>query len=336
MNDARIPCAPGRVPECSAAPSLSSGDRTIFVATAPIRSVAVACVALLAAVAPVSAQIVLPQPPAPRPAALEGRQVVVVTGSTSGLGREVALAMGARGAHVVVHGRNRERGLEVAQEIQAGPGSASYYGADFGSLAQVRALGEAILRDYERVDVLVNNAGIWLSGEDERRESADGLELSFQVNYLAGYLLTEMLLPIIPRSADSRIVNVASGAQTPIDFADPMIERNYSGGRSYGQSKLAQVMHALDLAEELQGTGINVNSLHPATLMDTNMVLSAGVTPRSSVEEGLEAVMNLIVPSDVGSGGYYNGTREGRANAQAYDAEARAALRSLSDELIGR
>jgi NAD(P)-dependent dehydrogenase (short-subunit alcohol dehydrogenase family) len=202
-------------------------------------------------------------------------------------------------------------------------------------LAQVRALGEALLRDYERVDVLVNNAGIWLSGDDERYESQDGIELSFQVNYLSGYLLTEMLLPIIPRSSASRIVNVASGAQAPIDFDDPMIERGYSGGRSYSQSKLAQVMHAIDLAAQLEGTGVRVNSLHPATLMDTNMVLSAGVTPRSSVEDGLEAVMNLIVSDDVGSGGYYNGTGESRANAQAYDVAARAALRSLSDELLG-
>jgi NAD(P)-dependent dehydrogenase (short-subunit alcohol dehydrogenase family) len=284
---------------------------------------------------PASAQIVLPQPPAPSPASLEGRQVVLVTGSTSGLGREVALAMGERGAHVIVHGRNRERGLEVAGEINAGAGSASFYGADFASLAQVRALGEAVLRDYERVDVLVNNAGIWLSGEDERYESQDGIELSFQVNYLAGYLLTEMVLPIVPRSGESRIVNVSSGAQTAIDFEDPMIERGYSGGRSYAQSKLAQVMHAFDLAEELEGTGITVNVLHPASLMDTRMVIEAGVTPRSSVDDGLEAVMNLIVREDLGSGVYYSGTRVSRADPQAYDEEARAALRRLSDDLIG-
>jgi NAD(P)-dependent dehydrogenase (short-subunit alcohol dehydrogenase family) len=295
----------------------------------------VAVAALLAATGSAAAQVVLPQPPAPRPAALEGRQVVLVTGSTSGLGREVALAMGERGAHVIVHGRNRARGLEVAQEIQAGPGTASFYAADFASLAQVRALGDAVLRDYERVDVLVNNAGIWLSGDDERHESQDGLELSFAVNYLSGYLLTKMLLPIIPHSADSRIVNVASGAQSPIDFDDPMIENRYSGGRSYGQSKLAQIMHAFDLAEELAGTGIKVNALHPASLMDTPMVIEAGVTPRSSVEDGLEAAMNLIVGSDLESGGYYNGTRASRANGQAYDEEARRALKRLSDELVG-
>jgi NAD(P)-dependent dehydrogenase (short-subunit alcohol dehydrogenase family) len=280
------------------------------------------------------AQQIMPEPAPPTGPVLEGRQVVLVTGSTSGLGREVARAMGERGAHVIVHGRSRDRGIEVVDEINAGPGSATFYAADFAVVAQVRALGEAVLRDFDRIDVLVNNAGIWLSGDDERHESEDGLELSFAVNYLSGYLLTEMLLPIIPRSPASRIVNVASGAQTPIDFEDPMIRNRYSGGRSYGQSKLAQIMHAFDLAAELDGTGIKVNALHPATLMDTNMVRSAGVQPRSSVEDGLEAVMNLIVPTDLGSGQYYNGTRESRANAQAYDAEARAALRRLSAELV--
>ncbi|MDH3206007.1 MAG: SDR family NAD(P)-dependent oxidoreductase [Gemmatimonadota bacterium] len=278
----------------------------------------------------------MPEPAPPSRQALQGRQVVLVTGSTSGLGREVALAMADRGAHVIVHGRNRERGMEVVDEIVAGAGTATFYAADFASLAQVRALGEAVLRDFDHVDVLVNNAGIWLSGDNERHESEDGLELSFAVNYLAGYLLTDMLLPLIPRTAGSRIVNVASGAQSPIDFDDPMIRNGYSGGRSYGQSKLAQILHAFDLAEELDGTGIKVNALHPATLMDTNMVRSAGVRPRSSVEDGLEAVLDLIVPVDLGTGGYYNGTRESRANAQAYDTAARASLRRLSDNLVGR
>ena len=259
-----------------------------------------------------------------------------MTGSTNGLGREVALAMAARGAHVIVHGRNRERGLEVVERIgAAGAGSASFYAADLGSIAQVRALGRAILRDYERIDVLVNNAGIWLSRDNTRRLSADGHELSFAVNYLSHFLLTRMLLPIIPESPTSRIVNVSSGAQTPIDFDDPMMEDGYSGRRSYAQSKLAQILHTFDLAEELEGTGIRVNALHPATLMDTNMVLSAGVRPRSSVQEGLEAVMNLIVSEDLGSGQYFDGLRVSRANRQAYDEEARAELRRLSEALLG-
>ncbi len=286
--------------------------------------------------AALTGQEIVSEPAAPSPGALAGRQVVLVTGSTSGLGRAVALALGERGAHVIVHGRSRERGIEVVEEINgSGPGSAAFYAADLASLDRVRALGEAVLRDYERVDVLINNAGIWLSGEDARRTSADGHELSFAVNYLSGFLLTRMLLPLVPGSPRSRIVNVSSVAQTPIDFDDPMIERGYSGGRSYGQSKLAQIMFTFDLASELESTGIRVNALHPATLMDTEMVRSAGVSPRTSVEEGREAVLSLVLSEDPGTGLYYNGTRAARANAQAYDEEARARLRVLSERLVG-
>src|SRR5262245_3781870 len=175
-----------------------------------------------------------------------GSPVVLITGSTDGLGREVARRMAAQGAHVIVHGRNRERGDALVAEIkQGGKGSAAFYAADLASLAEVRKLGEAILKDYPRMDVLVNNAGIWLT-QGSRQVSADGLELSFAVNYLSGYLLTRMLLPRLLQSPAARIVNVASVAQNPIDFDDVMLERNYSGGRSYGQSKLAQIMFTFD------------------------------------------------------------------------------------------
>ncbi|MFW6078315.1 MAG: SDR family NAD(P)-dependent oxidoreductase [Gemmatimonadota bacterium] len=263
-------------------------------------------------------------------------RVVLVTGSTSGLGREVALRLGAEGAHVIVHGRDRERGLEVVERIERdGPGSARFYRADFGSLADVRELADAILRDYDRLDVLVNNAGIWLRDTDERPLSEDGHELHFQVNYLAGYLLTHLLLPRLEASSPARIVNVASAAQRPIDFDDVMLEEGYSGSRAYAQSKLAQVIFTVDLARALEGAGVTVNALHPATLMNTAMVREAGVRARSTVEEGAEAVMHLIEAPDLGSGGYFDGTRPARANAQAYDEEAGRRLRELSRRLVG-
>lgn len=296
--------------------------------------------ALLALAVPpgtAAAQAVRAESGAPPPGGLEGRPVVLVTGSTNGLGREVALAMAATGAHIIVHGRDRDRGLEVVERIAAaGTGSASFHAADLGSMAEVRALGEAVLRDHDRLDVLVNNAGIWLTGETTRRMSVDGHELTFAVNYLSHFLLTRILLPIIPASPASRIVNVSSGAQAPIDFRDPMLAEGYTGSRAYAQSKLAQILFTLDLADELADREIRVNALHPATLMDTNMVLSAGVRPRSSVEEGLEAVMRLIISEEIGSGGYFDGLRPARAHAQAYDGEARARLRHLSEELTRR
>ena len=264
----------------------------------------------------------------------EGQRVVLVTGSTGGLGREVARALAANGDHVIVHGRDVERGSELVSEIEAqGKGSARFYTADLGSFDEVRALALAIGRDYGRLDVLVNNAGIWLEGP--RQVSTDGHELHFQVNYLSGFLLTRELLPLLRQSAPARIVNVSSIAQRPIDFDDVMLENGYSDGRAYAQSKLAQVMFTFDLAAELEGIGVAVNALHPATMMNTDMVLERGAQARSSVDDGAAAVLHLINGSDVGSGAYFNEMDPARANDQAYDQAARARLRELADRLTG-
>ena len=261
-------------------------------------------------------------------------RVILITGSTDGLGRQVALTLAGPGTHVIVHGRDRPRGEEVVRAVQAASGSARFYRFDLADLDQVREFAEGILSDYERLDVLVNNAGIWLQG-DNRRLSADGHELHFAVNYLSHYLLTRMLLPRIVASSPARIINVASGYQRRIDFEDVMLERGYDDGLGYAQSKLAQVMFTFDLARDLDGTGVTVNTLHPATMMNTTMVLSRGAVPRSSVEEGAAAVVNLVESTDVGTGRYFSGQRQARAHAQAYDPEARARLGRLSRELAG-
>ncbi|MEX2570952.1 MAG: SDR family oxidoreductase [Gemmatimonadota bacterium] len=260
--------------------------------------------------------------------------VILITGSTSGLGREVAIQLAATGARIIVHGRDAERGQEVVEEIERQGGSARLYRADLASLDEVRELANTILEDYDRLDVLINNAGLG-SAPAERLVSADGHELRFAVNYLSHYLLTRMLLPRIIESAPARIVNVASGAQTPIDFDDLMLERDFSGSRAYAQSKLAQILFTVDLAGELEGTSVIVTALHPATYMDTGMVRRAGVEPRSSVQEGAEAVINLATSAEVSSGQYFNGLRPARADSQAYDAHARAQLRRVSQDLTG-
>ncbi|MEJ2378094.1 MAG: SDR family NAD(P)-dependent oxidoreductase, partial [Pseudolabrys sp.] len=183
-------------------------------------------------------------------------------------------------------------------------------------------------------DILINNAGIGRA-DDRRQESADGYELRFAVNYLAGFLLTNLLLPLIKDSA--RIVNVSSAGQQAIDFDDVMLTRDYDGSRAYCQSKLAQIMFTIDLAEELDGTGVTVNALHPATYMDTHMVRARGVTPISTVDEGADAIMDLAA-GEAGakySGAYFNGQRKAQALAQAYDVEGRRRLKQISLELTG-
>lgn len=260
-------------------------------------------------------------------------KVVLITGSTDGLGREVARRVASRGATVIIHGRNQERGKAVVDEIaNEGKGSARFYAADLSSLAEVRTLAQSILRDYDRLDVLVNNAGIWIR---DRQVSKDGHELHFAVNYLSGFLLTRMLLPRLVSSAPSRVISVASVAQSPIDFEDVMLERPGRAAQGYGHSKLAQILFTMDLAEELKDKKVTVTALHPATMMDTSMVRGSGLQARTTVDEGAEAVMHQIVGTDIVSGQYYNGLKPAKANAQAYDEAARAKLRALSMKLTG-
>lgn len=264
-------------------------------------------------------------------------KTVLVTGSTDGVGRLVAIRLADQGAHVLVHGRDHHRGEQVLERIRAvGRGSAIFLPADLSALAEVRRLAEDVRQNCNRLDILVINAGIGSGGSAGKREtSQDGYELRFAVNYLSGFLLTQLLLPLMALRKGARIVNVSSLGQHPIDFEDVMLTHGYTGGRAYAQSKLAQIMFTFDLARELDPATITANCLHPATYMATTMVRQSGVTPISTVEEGAEAILSLAVSEKLAclSGEFYNGLRTAKANAQAYDDRAREQLRVLSMRL---
>jgi NAD(P)-dependent dehydrogenase (short-subunit alcohol dehydrogenase family) len=262
-------------------------------------------------------------------------RTIVITGATDGLGKGIASALAPTGARLVLHGRNEEKGQRLIEELRpSATGEFAFRRAELSSLGQVRSLAEALLEE-ERIDVLVNNAGVGTARP--REESADGYELTFAVNYLAPFLLTRELLPLIQRSAPSRIVNVSSAGQAPIDFADVMLERGYSGVQAYCQSKLALVMFTFDLAEELEGSGVTANCLHPGTYMPTNMVRDAGIKPATPLEDGIAATVRLIDSDEVEgvNGHYFDGTRESAPHPQAEDPDARRRLRELSQELTG-
>ena len=266
-------------------------------------------------------------------------KTVLITGSTDGVGRYVAAKLAAAGANILIHGRDETRAKTLIDEIRReGHGEATFYQADLSSLAGARKLAETVIAEHKRLDVFISNAGIGsMSLRSERQISADGHELRFAVNYLSGFLLARLLLPLLKASAPSRIVNVASLGQHALDFDDVMLTRGYTGTRAYAQSKLAQIMFTVDLAQELDGSGVTVNALHPATYMNTTMVREGGITPISTVEQGGEAILHLADGDDMAgkTGLFFNGMQPSKANPQAYDGTARQRLRTLSLQLAG-
>jgi NAD(P)-dependent dehydrogenase (short-subunit alcohol dehydrogenase family) len=195
-------------------------------------------------------------------------KVCVVTGATNGIGKETARALGEAGATVAFTGRNPDKGRRTLEELSASarhPQRMRYFGADFGELAQVRRLAETLHDAYDRIDVLVNNAGAIYT---RRFETGDGFEMTFQVNYLAPFLLTGLLFDMVRNAAPSRIVNVSSGAHLSghLAFADLQSERGYSGWRAYCQSKLANVLFTDELAHRAADMGVRANCLHPGTV----------------------------------------------------------------------
>ena len=267
---------------------------------------------------------------------ITGGKTILITASTDGVGRYIAERLAAKGWRIIVHGRDQTRGEAVVKRITQQRGEARFLAADLSSLAEVRSLADAVRRDGDGLDALVNNAGIGTSGA--RRElSADGFELRFAVNYLAGFLLTRLLLPMLESRNSARIVNVSSAGQQPIDFSDVMLTPGYSGVRAYCQSKLAQILFTVDLAKELAERDVTVNCLHPATYMDTTMVRLSGVQPISTVEQGGAAILQLVESVALAgrSGLYFSGIQESRADPQAYDEDARRRLRALSFNLVG-
>jgi NAD(P)-dependent dehydrogenase (short-subunit alcohol dehydrogenase family) len=262
-------------------------------------------------------------------------RAILITGATDGLGRAVADRAYREGWDVLAHGRSEEKLDALADEL---PGARTFR-ADLASLAEVAALADEVRAAADRLDVLLSNAGIGFTepGGGARVESADGHELRFAVNYLAGYSLIRRLLPLLIASAPARIVQVASAGQAPIDLDDVMLGRGYDGVRAYGQSKLAQIMLAFDLAAELDPGEVTATALHPGTYMPTKIVTAEGIAPVTPLEHGVDATWRLVADPalDGVSGVYFNQTREARPEGQALDADARRALHELSERLTG-
>lgn len=275
-------------------------------------------------------------------------EVVLVTGATSGIGRETARLLGERGATVLVHGRDRERGRTAVEEISEGPGDAALFVADLASLETVRELAGEVRECHDRLDVLVNNAGVFLQ---ERRESPDGHEFSFAVNHLAPYLLTHDLVDELLDS-EGRIVTTSSGLhhRGEMEFSDLMFEDGYSGMDAYARSKLANVLFTYELARRLEGTGVTANTLHPGAIPGSRfgrnlslpmrlawraLALVPGYT--SSPADGAETVAYLAASPEVDdvSGAYFEDCERVDSSPASRDETTQRRLWEISADLVG-
>ncbi|ANP51766.1 SDR family NAD(P)-dependent oxidoreductase [Streptomyces griseochromogenes] len=268
------------------------------------------------------------------------QRTTLITGATQGMGRALALDLAPRGGTVLLHGRDRDRLEAVAAEARviAPDTTIRTYLADLSDLNQVHAMADRIRAAEPHLDGLINNAVAGGGAEPLKRElSRQGHELRFAVNHLAPYALTRGLLPLLTASTPARVINVASIGQEAIDFGDVMLERGYEGLRAYCRSKVAMIMATFELAAELQGSGVTVNALHPAHLMDTNGVRTYGLTPVTSTDEGVRPTVRLLLDPELGTttGRYFDQFRDVRAHEQVYDAEACERLMKLTHSLIG-
>jgi retinol dehydrogenase 14 len=282
-------------------------------------------------------------------------QSILITGGTGGIGQATAIGLARLGARVGIVGRDRDRARTAAAAIATAatqPAAAVHpvvdaFAADMSSQAQVRQLAREIRGTYPRLQVLVNNVGgFWAT----RRLTADGLEHTFAVNHLAGFLLTELLLDRLKASAPARIVTVSSGAHTTgrIDFDDLQGAHGYSGPRAYSQSKLANVMFTYELARRLEGTGVTATVLHPGVVRtgfaaeDPSALLKVFlplIRPLlKTPEKGAAASIYLASSPEVEgvTGRYFANRKVAKTSKSSYDTAAAARLWQVSTDLVGR
>jgi retinol dehydrogenase 14 len=274
-------------------------------------------------------------------------KVVLITGGTSGIGKAAAKALAGMGAEVVVTGRNRQKGEGALQEIRSESGNnrVSLLLADLAAQAEVRRLAKEFRASHDRIDVLVNNAGLY---KTRRTETPDGIEMTLAVNYLAPFLLTNLLLDLLKKSAPSRVINVSSEAERwgKIDLDDLQSERRYRGFPVYGKSKLANIMFTYELAERLEGTGVTANCMHPGAVNTnfgknnrgfTTLLFRAFKPFMRTPEQGADTLVYLTASPDVeGMTGKYLSDRKVMASSEeSYDEDLRRRLWEASEELTG-
>ncbi len=271
------------------------------------------------------------------------QSIVFITGGTSGIGKETVRALATTGATVVFTARDAKKGEAVQEEItrETGNSTVTFLIGDLSSFASIRAVAEEFKKRYSRLDVLINNAGVL---PQERQESKDGIELNLAVNYLAPFLLTNLLLPVLKQSAPSRIINVSSSMYTEgeIRFDDLESKKSFTKYSAYAQSKLALLLFTKKLARDLKGSGVTVNALHPGVIgteitmqnVRTMNPLVAFIFKRTFISpaQGAETSVYLATSPDVAniSGEYFEKKKSVSSAPQANDMDVAEKLETIA------
>lgn len=274
---------------------------------------------------------------------LKGK-TAIITGATSGIGKVTALAIARDGAHLVLPVRNIEKGEALKEEIvkETGNRSVELMSCDLASMDSIRSFAKSFLVKYDRLHLLVNNAGLW---ESKRKESADGIEMNFAVNHLAPFLMTNLLMDVIKKSTPARIINVSSTAHkyAKMNFDDLECKKRWDSMKSYAQSKLANIFFTRKLAHELEGTGITVNCLHPGVVSTHLFDNMPGFFRRIfglfmiSPEKGAETSIFLATSPEVEgiTGAYFKKKKSAKTTSHAEDMKAADILWDVSKEYCG-
>ncbi len=263
-------------------------------------------------------------------------KIILITGSTDGIGRQTAFELAGMGASVIVHGRDPERTKNVATEIKETTGNPSvdFFVADFSSLGEVRKFSGQLHEKYDRLDVLINNAGVYMK---QKELSKEGFEMTFAVNHLSHFLLTHLLLDLIKKPAHSRIINVASMAHAQeMDFDNLQAEKFFDGYTAYSLSKLSNILFTYELARRLAGTGVTANCLHPGVIR-TKLLKAGWGMGGGTLESGAKTSVYLASSPDVESvsGKYFANCRPASSSSISYEINMQEELWRLSENLAG-
>ena len=263
-------------------------------------------------------------------------KIVLITGSTDGMGKQTARILLKSGAYVIIHGRNEQRAKNIAKELKNSTNAKKigFVWADFTNLEEVKEMAKQIHQEVDHLDILINDAGVY---QTEKKVTKEGLEYTFVINHLSHFLLTYLLLDLLKKGLNSRIVNVASQVQlNRIDFDNLNAEKSFSSYESYGLTKTCNIMFTYDLAERLKEYKITVNSLHPGVI--NTKLLRQGFGPiGQSIDVGAQNILYIATSPKLDgiTGKYYKNGVAQKSSKVTYDFEARKKLWERSEELTG-